>query len=119
VCVRGSFEPTLPAGRNLITAADVNGDGFPDYVLFSPITHRSAVWYLCNTSYYGGSYGPGLPAGWILLDALDFNADNKPDYLLFNAADTAQRNLVSAWNRFCQRRVWPDTSSWLVTRGRF
>jgi len=33
--------PTLPAGWRLVTMADFNADGHPDYLLFNPTTQQS------------------------------------------------------------------------------
>src|SRR5438477_4764771 len=44
--------------------ADINGDGKPDYVLYSGSTRQTAVWYLDNNVFIGGTYGETLPAGW-------------------------------------------------------
>src|SRR5213080_674385 len=70
---------------NLITTADFNGNGKPDYALYNVSTQGTAIWYLNNNVYRGGAYGPTLPAGWILTSTGDFNGDNKPDYVLYNA----------------------------------
>jgi hypothetical protein len=72
-------------GWDLITTADFNGNGKPDYVLYNANTHRTAVWYLNNNVYAGSAYGPTLPAGWGLRGIADFNRDSHPDYALFNS----------------------------------
>jgi len=51
-----------PLNWTLIGAADFNNDGHPDYLLFNPITRRTAVWFLNNTTMIGGAYGPTVPA---------------------------------------------------------
>jgi hypothetical protein len=61
------FGPTIAAGYDLVGAADFNGDGKPDYVLFNPGTRRTLLWYLNNNVRIGSAFGPILPAGWILL----------------------------------------------------
>jgi hypothetical protein len=74
-----------PSGWNLITTADFNANGKPDYVLYNANTRRTAVWYMNNNVFVGGAYGPTLPAGWRLRGVADFNRDGHPDYALFNS----------------------------------
>ena len=74
----------LLAALTLGQAADFNGDGYPDYVLYNPNTHQTAIWYLHNNVFSHAAYAPTLPAGWNLIAEADFNGDGKPDYLLFN-----------------------------------
>jgi hypothetical protein len=50
----------------LTGAADFNGDGKPDYVLYNGSSRQTAIWYLNNNVYVGGAYGPTLPASWSL-----------------------------------------------------
>jgi len=64
--------------------ADINGDGKPDYILYSESTRQTAVWYLDNNVFIGGTYGKTLPAGWSLIDLADFDGDGHPDFALFN-----------------------------------
>jgi FG-GAP-like repeat/BNR/Asp-box repeat len=71
-------------GWNLITTADFNGNGNPDYVLYNANTRNTAIWYLNNNVYVSGAYGPTLPSGWQLVATGDFNGDGKPDYVLYN-----------------------------------
>jgi len=71
-------------GWNLITTADFNGNGNPDYVLYNANTRNTAIWYLNNNVYVSGAYGPTLPSGWQLVATGDFNGDSKPDYVLYN-----------------------------------
>ena len=72
-------------GWNLITTADFNGNGKPDYVLYDANTRKTAVWYMNNNVFVNGVWGPTLPAGWTLRTVADFNRDNHPDYALFNS----------------------------------
>lgn len=74
----------LFAALTLSQAADFNGDGYPDYVLYNPSTRQTVIWYLNNNVFVRAAYGPTLPAGWTLITEADFNRDGKPDYLLFN-----------------------------------
>jgi FG-GAP repeat protein len=59
--------PTITAGYNLAGAEDFNGDGKPDYVLYNPSTHQTAIWYMNNYVRVGAAYGPTLPGGWSLV----------------------------------------------------
>ena len=72
-------------GWNLITTADLNNNGKPDYVLYNANTRQTAIWYLNNNVYLSGAYGPTLTAGWGLRGVADFNQDIHPDYALFNS----------------------------------
>lgn len=67
-------------------AADFNGDGYPDYVLYNTSTRQTAIWYLHNNVRIGGAYAPTLPAGWSLITEADFNGNGHPDYFLFNTS---------------------------------
>jgi hypothetical protein len=51
----------------LVAAADFNGDGKPDYVLYKGKTRQSAFWYLNNNVFAGSAWGPTLPARWSLV----------------------------------------------------
>jgi hypothetical protein len=59
--------PTLPSGWALVGAADFNGNGLADYLLYNAGTRQTAIWYLHNLIFVGGAYGPTLPAGWSLV----------------------------------------------------
>jgi hypothetical protein len=48
-------------------AADFNGDGHPDYVLYKSSTRETAIWYLNNSVFVSSGSGPTLPAGWSLV----------------------------------------------------
>jgi len=73
-------------GWNLITTADFNGNGKPDYALYNVSTQATAIWYLNNNVYVSAAYGPTLPSGWQLVATGDFNRDGKPDYVLYNTS---------------------------------
>jgi len=51
----------------LVGAADFNGDGKPDYLLYNAATRQTAIWYLNNSVFISGVLGPTLPAGWSLV----------------------------------------------------
>jgi hypothetical protein len=83
--------PTPPpigrSGWNLITTADFNRNGRPDYVLHNVNTQGTAIWYLNNNVYVSAAYGPTLPSGWQLVEKTrDFNGDGKPDYVLYKTS---------------------------------
>jgi hypothetical protein len=64
--VGGAYGPNVPSGWQLVAAADFNGNGKPDYLLYKASTRQTAIWYLNNNVYVSGAYGPTLPAGWSL-----------------------------------------------------
>ena len=43
--------PRVPSGWGLVGAADFNGDGHPDYLLYNSNTRQTAIWYLNNNVY--------------------------------------------------------------------
>jgi hypothetical protein len=47
-----------------VGAADFNGDGKPDYLLYNVNTQQTAIYYLDNNVYDHSAYGPTLPPGW-------------------------------------------------------
>ena len=53
--------------RDLIGAADFNGDSKADYALFDASTLSTATWHLSNNVYVSGLFGPTVPAGWSLV----------------------------------------------------
>jgi hypothetical protein len=87
--------PTIPAGWQLVATGLFNNDDHPDYVLYSPSTRRTAIWYLTgfhlndfqqnSFDLSGALYGPTVPDGWTLAGVADFNRDGHPDYLLVNS----------------------------------
>jgi hypothetical protein len=48
----------------LIGAADFNGDGKPDYLLFNPSTRQTVIWYLNKNVYISAAFGPTPPTNW-------------------------------------------------------
>jgi hypothetical protein len=77
----------LPTGTARAFVADFNGAGRPDYVLQTPNTRKTAIWYLNNNVVVGGAYGPTLPPAWNLVGVADLNLDGHPDYALFNSSN--------------------------------
>jgi len=63
----GKSGPTVPAGYDLVGAADLDGNGKADYVLYNPVTHQTAVWYMDNNIQIGSASGPAIPGGWSLV----------------------------------------------------
>jgi hypothetical protein len=61
------YGPTLRAGWALVAAADFNGDGYPDYVLYKASTRQTAIWYLNNNIFVSAAYGPSLSGPWSLI----------------------------------------------------
>ena len=59
--------PTLPVTWPLVAAADFDGDGYPDYVLYNAASGQTAIGYLNNTVVVNAALGPVVPAGWSLL----------------------------------------------------
>jgi hypothetical protein len=60
--------PTAPIGWQFAGAADFNGDGVADYLLYNPSTRQTEIWYRDGNSLVpvAGAPGPTLPAGWTL-----------------------------------------------------
>jgi len=52
----------------LAGAADFNGDGVADYLLYNPNTRQTVIWYRNGSSYIpvASAAGPTLPVGWTL-----------------------------------------------------
>ena len=63
----GNSGPTLPAGWTVGGAADFDGNGRPDYLLYNSSTQQTAIWYLNNNILIGSAFGPTLLAGWSLV----------------------------------------------------
>jgi hypothetical protein len=80
----GPISPPKPI--SMVTVADFNSDGSPDYVLQNTGTRQTAIWYLNNNVFVSAADGPTLPAGWNVIDVADFNLDGNLDYALFNAS---------------------------------
>jgi len=51
----------------LVGAADLDGDGKPDYVLYNPSNYQTAVWYTDDNIQIGSANGPTVPGGWRLI----------------------------------------------------
>jgi FG-GAP-like repeat len=79
----GEFGPTLPAGWVVTGAADFNGDGRGDLLLWNSSTRQTAIWYL-NGANATGALGPTTPPGWRPAGVDDFNRDGKPDLVIWN-----------------------------------
>src|SRR5262249_30249805 len=86
--------PRVPAGWSPVSAADFNGDGHIDVLLFNPTTRQTWIGYLFGATQ--GDYGPTLRSGWQLVGTADFNQDGHPDFLLFNSS--TRQTLISYMN---------------------
>ena len=89
VVVNAAYGPELPSDWRLVDAADFNGNGRPDYLLFRPSTAQTAIWYLSGTSgttFVSSAFGPTIPGGWVLVTTADFNGEGHPDYVLYEPA---------------------------------
>jgi len=51
----------------LVAAADFNGDGHPDYLIYRPDTRQTAIWHLNNNVFINAVSGLTLPPNWTLL----------------------------------------------------
>src|SRR5262245_35543808 len=91
-----STATATPSGGNLITAANFNGGGHPDYLVYNPSTQQTGIMYLNNNVLIRAAFGPTLMAGWQVVAVADFNLDGHPDYLLFNPAN--RRTLILYMN---------------------
>ena len=57
----------FPVGWPLVGAADFDGDGNTDYVLYNSSARQTALVYLNDNVVIGAALGPGLPVGWNLV----------------------------------------------------
>jgi FG-GAP-like repeat len=73
--------PRVPAGWGPVSAADFNGDGHIDVLLFNPTTRQTWIAYL-GTGHAAGLYGPTLPSDRQVVATADFNDDGHPDFVL-------------------------------------
>lgn len=80
------IQPYIGTFRVFGPKYDFNRDGKPDYVLYSPGTRQTAIWYLNNNEYQAGALGPTVSVGWSFVDSADFNGDGHSDYALYNAS---------------------------------
>lgn len=79
-----------PAGWNILSMADFNGDDVPDLLLQNTTNGQLAIWYLDGDVAYDGAYvSPTPPAGWDAVGSFDFNGDGNPD-ILFQNPSTGQ-----------------------------
>ena len=63
----GPSVPRIPSGWGWVGAADFNGDGYPDYLLYNSNTRQTAVWYLNNNLLIANAAGPIIWAGWSIV----------------------------------------------------
>jgi hypothetical protein len=64
--IASAFGPTSPGGWVLLAAADLDGNGKPDYLLYNPGMRQTAIWYLNNNVLVSAAFGPTIPpaGGW-------------------------------------------------------
>jgi hypothetical protein len=65
--INAVYGPTLPAGLAVVAAADFDGDGHPDYLLYNASTRQTGIWNLNNNDYIRAAYGPTLSAALSLV----------------------------------------------------
>jgi hypothetical protein len=96
----------------VVAAADFNGDGHPDYLVYNARTQQTGIYYLDNNVYAGSAWGPTLPPVFTLVGAADFNRDAKPDYLLYDV-NTQQTGIYYLNNNVYISSAWgPTVSGW-------
>jgi hypothetical protein len=106
-----------PAGWNLVGAADLNLDGYPDLIWQNATTGQAAVWYMGgaggNVYQSFGWLNSGDLPGWTLVAAVDLNGDGHPD-LIWSNNSTGQ---VAAWymggagGNICQSFGWLNSGN--------
>jgi hypothetical protein len=62
--ISGNYGPAVPTGWSVVGAADFDGNGRPDYLLYNSSSHQTVIWYMNNNVQIGAAYGPTLPSGW-------------------------------------------------------
>jgi len=60
--IASAFGPTPPGGWVLL-AADLDGNGKSDYLLYNPGMRQTAIWYLNNNVFVSAAFGPTIPPG--------------------------------------------------------
>jgi hypothetical protein len=65
--IGAALGPTLPMNWQLVAAADFNGDGHPDYLLYRPDTRETAIWHLNNNVFVNSVFVLTPPSGWTVL----------------------------------------------------
>lgn len=82
--------PRLRPGWQLVAVADLNKDGFEDFIVYQPARRIVAAEYLHGPTVIGGvSFGAVVPFGFTVVGSADYNNDTHPDLLLFNSSTTA------------------------------
>jgi predicted acyl esterase len=109
--------PTI-TGWQLQAVDDFDHDSNPDYVLYDPITHATAIWYLRNDlTVREERGGPIINFGtaWQLVTVGDFDGDGNLDYVLYNTSNRATAVWYLNNNTFRDGRGGPTiTAGWYL-----
>jgi len=96
------FSPRNPGQYwNVVGAADMNGDGFPDLVFQNSLTGDIYVWYMQGATLISGAYiNPSNPGpGWTVAAVGDLNGDGFADIVV-------QKKLLTPDNSSGTVYVW-------------
>src|SRR5262245_61595754 len=103
--------PHVPAGWSPVSAADFNGDGHIDVLLFNPTTRQTWIGYLFGATQC--DYGPTLLSRRQVVATADFNHDGHPDFVL-NLDGSSQTRI---W--YMNNNIHIGTASGPALGGRF
>jgi hypothetical protein len=84
--MQGSVKASVPAGWQVNSMGDFNGDKKPDVLLFNPTTFQTLIWYLDGNKVTGQAAGPTLSNQWLMGGAGDYNNDGKADLMMYDPA---------------------------------
>jgi hypothetical protein len=60
--IASALGPTPPGGWVFVAAADFDGNGKPDYLLYNPGPRQTVIWYLNNNVLVNAPFGPTITA---------------------------------------------------------